>query len=52
MRETIVPLIQVSTDVGYISPWCRQRIIQDFDYFLDKQRLSWSDFPDWKFEED
>ena len=50
MNETIVRLIQAPSDVEYTCPWCRERIIQDFEDFLDDQGLSWSNFPDWQFE--
>lgn len=50
MSSTTVTLIQAPSDVDYTCPWCRERIIQDFDDFLDDQGLSWSDFPDWQYE--
>ena len=47
--ETIVTLAQSPTDVYYTCPYCGDRIIQDFEEFLDDQGLSWSDFPDWQY---
>lgn len=51
MSSTVVTLIQAPSDVDYTCPWCGERIIQDFDDFLDEQGLSWSDFSDWQYED-
>lgn len=51
MSETIVTLIQAPSDVDYTCPWCGERIIHDFEVFLDDQGLAWSDFPDWQYED-
>ena len=48
--ETTVTLVQAPTEVYYTCPYCGDRIIQDFEEFLDDQGLSWSDFPDWQYD--
>lgn len=50
MSNTVVTLIQAPSDLDYTCPWCEERIIQDFEDFLDEQGLAWSDFPDWQYE--
>lgn len=51
MSSTVVNLIQAPSDVDYTCPWCGERIIQDFKDFLYDQGLSWSNFPDWQYED-
>ena len=48
--ETTVTLIQALSDVDYTCPYCGERIIQDFEDFLDDQGLSWSEFSNWQYE--
>ena len=48
--KTIVTLIQKPTDVEFTCPYCEADISEEFEEFLERQGLPWSDFPDWKYE--